>query len=190
MDAGLAAVLGALAGAVATTGAAFATGWSAREQAKIAARGEHRRQRRDARHTVYEEFIATVGEQMAHAAPLFEEDPPEDGDELGRHFQSSGVRDTTSLLGDCYRLHNNVMKTLTKVQLAGPKDVTTTARRVCNHSFALATSLASIVGTPYRVDFLRTAFQHANDRLQKLDMAVDAFIEAAQTALDDDGTMS
>jgi hypothetical protein len=62
MDAGLAAVLGALAGAVATTGAAFATGWATREQAKIAARGEHRRQRRDARHGVYKEFISTASE--------------------------------------------------------------------------------------------------------------------------------
>ncbi|MET9515050.1 hypothetical protein [Streptomyces sp. NPDC002994] len=188
MDAGLAAVLGALAGASATTGAAFATGWATREQAKIAARAEHRRQRRDSRHAVYEEFIATVREQMAHAAPLFEEGPPEDQDELDRHFQSSGVRDADSLLTESYRLHANVMKVLTRVQLAGPKSATTTAKSVCNRSFALLSSLASLTGRLPRRDVLREAFRQAEDRLRKLDMAVDAFIEAAQAALDDDGT--
>ncbi|MCZ4606274.1 hypothetical protein O3S80_21455 [Streptomyces sp. Lzd4kr] len=188
MDSGLAAVLGALAGAVATTGAALATGRATREQAKIAARAEHRRQRRDARHEVYEEFIATVREQMSHAARLFEESPPEDQDELDRHFQSSGVRDAASLLEDAYRLHTNVLNVLTRVQLAGPKDVTKTAKSVCDRSFALTTSLASIVGTPYRRDTLRAAFRHAGDRGLKLDMTLDAFIDAAQAALDDDGT--
>ncbi|MGW7548452.1 hypothetical protein ACWGKQ_46160 [Streptomyces sp. NPDC054770] len=58
MDAGLAAVLGALAGAVATTGAAFAAGWSAREQAKFAARAEHKRQRREPREKAYKAFLS------------------------------------------------------------------------------------------------------------------------------------
>ncbi|MEU7048152.1 hypothetical protein [Streptomyces eurythermus] len=188
MDAGLAAVLGALAGAVATTAAALATGWSAREQAKITARGEHRRQRRDARQAVYEEFIATVREQMAHASPLFEESPPEDQEELDRHLQSSGVRDSASLLTDAYRLHTDVLKVLTRVQLAGPKDVTTTAKSVCNRSFALTSSLASLISTPRERDALRRSFRQVEERLLKLDMGLDAFIDAAQAALDDDGT--
>ncbi|MFI2375632.1 hypothetical protein ACH5AO_11260 [Streptomyces sp. NPDC018964] len=183
----MAAVLGALAGAVATTAAALATGWSAREQAKITARGEHRRQRRDARQAVYEEFIAAVREQLNHAAPLFEESPPEDQEEFDRHFRSSGVAYET-LVEDAYRLHINVMTVLTRVQLAGPEDITKIAKTVSNRSLALTSSVASLISTPRRRDSLRQAFKSAGDRGQKLDLAVDAFIDAAQEALDDDGT--
>ncbi|GAA3856473.1 hypothetical protein GCM10023084_07900 [Streptomyces lacrimifluminis] len=60
MDAGLAAVCGALAGAAATTGAAFATGWAQREAARITARVEHRKDRRQPRYEAYRQFIDAV----------------------------------------------------------------------------------------------------------------------------------
>lgn len=60
MDAGLAAVCGALAGSIATTGAAFVAGWWQRENARLQARSEHVRQRRQPREAVYSEFVSQV----------------------------------------------------------------------------------------------------------------------------------
>lgn len=51
-------MLGALAGSVATIGAALATGWAQREGARITARSEHRRQRLEPRTAIYKEFIS------------------------------------------------------------------------------------------------------------------------------------
>ncbi|MFD6477759.1 hypothetical protein ACFWEH_30110 [Streptomyces anulatus] len=60
MDAGLAAVCGALAGAVGTAAAAFTTGLAQREAARITARMEHRKDRRQPRYDAYREFIDAV----------------------------------------------------------------------------------------------------------------------------------
>ncbi|MEU8619939.1 hypothetical protein [Streptomyces sp. NPDC048623] len=60
MDAGLAAVLGALAGAVATTGAAVAAGWAQREVARITARSQHRKERLQSRQSHYREFASAA----------------------------------------------------------------------------------------------------------------------------------
>ncbi|MFD3931749.1 hypothetical protein [Streptomyces sp. NPDC058614] len=60
MDAGLAAVLGALAGSVATIAAAWAGSWSQREAAKIASRTEHHRQALDHRRQVYRPFAMSA----------------------------------------------------------------------------------------------------------------------------------
>ncbi|MEV8627533.1 hypothetical protein [Streptomyces sp. NPDC051079] len=60
MDAGLAAVCGALAGAVATTGAALSTGWAQREAARIAARSQHRKERIQSRQSHYREFVSSA----------------------------------------------------------------------------------------------------------------------------------
>jgi hypothetical protein len=57
MDAGLAAVLGALAGSMATIGAAFATGWAQREGTRITARAAHVKDRRQPRHDAYRALI-------------------------------------------------------------------------------------------------------------------------------------
>ncbi|MFF7051077.1 hypothetical protein ACFY94_22225 [Streptomyces griseorubiginosus] len=70
MDAGLAAVLGALAGAAGTTGAAFAASWATREQARIAARSEHRRQRREPRLEIYKNFIQSANSVADHLRTL------------------------------------------------------------------------------------------------------------------------
>lgn len=56
MDAGLAAVLGAVAGAVAT----FVTGRTSRDQAQFAAKVEHVRQRREGRELAYRGFVSAA----------------------------------------------------------------------------------------------------------------------------------
>ncbi|MGW8884743.1 hypothetical protein [Streptomyces sp. NPDC055749] len=57
MDAGLAAVLGALAGATGAVGAGLVTGVSQWKTAKFGARAEHTRQRREFRQASYRKFI-------------------------------------------------------------------------------------------------------------------------------------
>ncbi|WP_128380239.1 hypothetical protein [Streptomyces cavernae] len=86
MDAGLAAVLGAVAGALATTGAALATGWAMREQAKITARAEHRRQRREPRSDIYKRFIDAARDMEHHTRPGSLIDQPEDDPEVMDHY--------------------------------------------------------------------------------------------------------
>ncbi|MGA5566775.1 hypothetical protein ACPCUV_37185 [Streptomyces platensis] len=60
MDAGLAAVLGALAGAVATVAATLVTGRMSRDQAEFAAKVEHVRQRREGRELAYRGFVSAA----------------------------------------------------------------------------------------------------------------------------------
>ncbi|MYQ90741.1 hypothetical protein GTY20_05015 [Streptomyces sp. SID4946] len=57
MDAGLAGVLGALAGSVSAAGVAFIGGWYTREVAQIGARSEHLKERWDTREARYKNFL-------------------------------------------------------------------------------------------------------------------------------------
>ncbi|MCX4865703.1 MULTISPECIES: hypothetical protein [unclassified Streptomyces] len=66
MDAGLAAVFGALAGSAGTIGAAFATGWAQRSATRITVRAEHVRQRNQPRREAYIEFMTIAREAMEH----------------------------------------------------------------------------------------------------------------------------
>ncbi|MFI9247148.1 hypothetical protein ACIGXF_32275 [Streptomyces sp. NPDC053086] len=61
MDAGLAAVLGAVTGAVSTLLASVVTGWSQRAGTRITVRAEHRRDVREVRRTAYRGFLAAAG---------------------------------------------------------------------------------------------------------------------------------
>ncbi|WP_189588949.1 hypothetical protein [Streptomyces massasporeus] len=191
MDAGLAAVLGALAGAVATTGAAFATGWSAREQAKIAARAEHRRQRRDARQAVYEEFIDAARTHAAHATHLSIGPMPQNEEEFRQLVREGGNQETDSLIMESYTLHGKIEKILTRVQLAGgPADIGAAAKSVCNSSFAVMGSMAALPSErrfPGR-EALAEVLREIHERQMRLDEVIDRFVEAASVALDDDGT--
>lgn len=119
MDAGLAAVLGALAGSVATIGAALATGWSQREGARIAARSEHRRERREPRHEVYRQFIAEanhMGQQAAVYCTL--------GAALRPDYYTEA---RTQRVHEMTRL---IQSKATESALAGPKDVTESALKI------------------------------------------------------------
>ncbi|MER5749203.1 hypothetical protein [Streptomyces sp. NPDC002088] len=62
MNAVLATLLGTLAGAAATIGAALATGWAQREGVRIAARSEFRKDRRQPRHETYKAFMEIATE--------------------------------------------------------------------------------------------------------------------------------
>ncbi|MFF1845241.1 hypothetical protein ACFVW9_26530 [Streptomyces sp. NPDC058217] len=65
MDAGLAAIGGAIVGTFATLGASLAAGWFQREGVRITARSEHRKQRHSAQESAYREFIKAATETIA-----------------------------------------------------------------------------------------------------------------------------
>ncbi|MEU5268062.1 hypothetical protein AB0G77_05815 [Streptomyces hygroscopicus] len=188
MDAGVAAVLGALAGAVATTGAALATGWSAREQAKITARGEHRRQRRDSRQAVYEEFITTASAQEAHAARFFLAPVPTDEQGLDLALRGSGNADTETLWNESHRLWIELLKLSIRVKLAGPQMMSEAASAVCDCSHDVMDATMTVSHGLIGGDSISVRFEKGRERWVKLDNAIDDFIDKARISLDDDGT--
>ncbi|MGP3999603.1 hypothetical protein [Streptomyces sp. 8N706] len=188
MDAGVAAVLGALAGAVATTGAALATGWAAQEQAKITARGEHRRQRRDSRQVVYEEFITTASAQEAHAARFFLAPVPTDEEGLNLALRGSRNADIEALWNESHRLWTELLKLSTRVKLAGPGMMSQAASTVCDCSHDVMDSTMTVDNGLIGGDPISVRFEKGRERWMKLDNAIDDFIEKARISLDDDGT--
>lgn len=170
MDAGLAAVCGALAGSVATIGAALATGWSSREQAKIAARAEHRRQRRDARQATYEAYIAA-----ARATHEFMKSLSDEPEELTR-------QEARAVMKEMDTQH-------VRVHLAGPEAIHDAAFEVakaggsCFHAISrfIAIDGESLQDRVPIYMSLDTAAVDLRETLWR-------FIEASHNALDDDGT--
>ncbi|MDO0931318.1 hypothetical protein QQY66_06340 [Streptomyces sp. DG2A-72] len=180
MDAGLAAVLGALAGAVATTGAAVATGWAAREQAKIAARGEHRRQRRDARQAVYEEFIELTEVLTDRVIKISDLSAPT--------FDQIHAAEA-----DVWASWEGVRGVFTKVRLAGPDYVSQAAVEVRKSCTLVAVRMTAVkkCSSPDSRDPEELAgvkWVALTESLTQLIVEHGAFIGIAQVALDDDGT--
>ncbi|WP_405609036.1 hypothetical protein [Streptomyces sp. NBC_00076] len=185
MDAGLAAVLGALAGAVATTGAAFATGWSTREQAKIAARAEHRRQRRDARQVAYEELINAMV-TLAQAVVSV-------GLGVTAQQKQASLQEQAIFLPDMNEMklfEETIRKTATKVTLAGPASMSERVEGVRKIARSIMVNLLRIKmsvehpGIPEHKNGWRLV---EADRIVLYQMIED-FSRDAQAALDDDGT--
>jgi hypothetical protein len=192
MDAGLAAVLGALAGAVATTGAAFATGWSAREQAKITARAEHLLQRRDARQAVYQEFIAAAQAHEDLTKVLLLPTPEDFADVERLRLLPQGM-DLETLASESKALHRNLRQIATRVQLAGPKEVSNAVESVVKSSNEVVGSLgvmplpADVLGGQ-TLWTLSEKWREGCTRFVNFSSAIDELIEIARLALDDDGT--
>lgn len=182
-------MLGALAGSVATIGAALATGWSARAQAKMVARAEHLRQRRDARQAVYEEFIAAA-EAHSDLAKILLAPTPEDLNDLERlHILPQGMN-FFGVIEESKSLHENVAKISTRVQLAGPKEVSAAAFIVDEKSREVRASFGTM---HMSADALggRSLSERWSDgcmRFVRFSGAVSDFTEKARLALDDDGT--
>jgi hypothetical protein len=189
MDAGLAAVLGALAGSVATIGAALATGWSAREQAKMGARAEHLRQRRDARQAVYEEFI-DAAQEHANWTKILLAPAPEDFDDLERLNILPPGMDLATVISESKSLHEKVKRVSTRVQIAGPKEVSAAAVMVCDKSGEVFGSLG-VTAVTRNYPGARTLSQKWQDgcaRYVAFSGARSDFTEKARLALDNDGT--
>ncbi|MFD7565802.1 hypothetical protein ACFV7O_21665 [Streptomyces tendae] len=184
MDAGLAAVLGALAGSVATIGAALATGWAQREGARITARSEHRRERREPRHTAYREMIEaatslrdmTVQYELFDASEISSDVHLREQDILGLHAKQALVR-----------------KRAIEVALVGPAPVGEVAMRVAsvsNHLFLFVTALSGFLNAPEPIDDHTWSYslRKAESLSKEYGQEVDQLISLAQAALDDDGS--
>ncbi|MFF3774321.1 hypothetical protein [Streptomyces sp. NPDC002232] len=184
MDAGLAAVLGALAGSVATIGAAMTTGWAQREGVRITARAEHRKERREPRHGAYRDFIAVASRMNDHVAILtvsYESFPSERIDE--------------AFSARCEEAADAVKEKWVEVALAGPKGIAETASKLERLGNALA---FRVMGLRQYLSGERTASEDTlrgiRDRIAteaaEFEQALDQFVFRAQAALDDDGSVS
>ncbi|WP_406740157.1 hypothetical protein [Streptomyces atratus] len=98
MNAVLATLLGTLAGAIATIGAATATGWAQREGARIAARANHRTERRQPRHDAYAAVLkAAMAIRERVDLESYEDTSPEEEERLMEGISNGWLE--LSLLG-------------------------------------------------------------------------------------------
>ncbi|MEU7581012.1 hypothetical protein AB0B50_25805 [Streptomyces sp. NPDC041068] len=182
MDAGLAAVLGALAGGIGTTLAGMAAGWASREQARITARAEHRRLRQGPREGAYTAFIGAAGALRDHAIPMF--------------FGVEEILDrpplTEEFLREAPKHMQAVVTAWLTVTLAGPRSVQGAASDIYDCSMELTSHGAAIyslaesgVGEEH-IDRIQLEAHH---RIVKLNNLLGTFTELAQQVLDDDGTI-
>ncbi|MEU0339412.1 hypothetical protein ABZ092_10585 [Streptomyces bobili] len=191
MDAGLAAVLGALAGAVGTTMAGMATGWASREQAKITARSEHLRQRREPRQVAYGDLLRAAAALRDHMMPMYGL-PPEEVQvarpELNGEFCNQGQ--TLALA---------IRESWLNVVLAGPVSLAEGAEAVehaasrlslyCQLHEALVTIATAGVGGDVVTDRnTLTGYREARSAFLELSERLAEFMRLCQPVLDDDGT--
>ncbi len=178
----MAAVLGALAGSVATIGAAIATGWAQREGARISARAEHRRERRGPRQEIYKEFISVASVFRAESGRFtYREIIP---DVIDRARVDS-LNEAAKTMKDC----------ALSVALAGPRRVSQEAIKIERMSRDLVTLVL----------ILKQVMEHSGEGRQRLersyrkrtvvaarkvDKTIEGFVLRAQAALDDDGSVS
>ncbi|MFF3140693.1 hypothetical protein ACFVRU_02880 [Streptomyces sp. NPDC057927] len=183
MDSGIAAVLGALAGSVATIGAAMATGWAQREGARIAARSEHRRERRGPRHAVYRDLLeaATTFHGIVGHYEFFDAEVPDD-----LHLQEENI---AGLL----QKQAAVKKTAIEVALAGPKEVGEAAMKLATWSDDLSMYVSALTALgdarePADQRTWRFTTKRATNASKQYARALEEFVPRAQAALDDDGS--
>ncbi|MFD5519095.1 hypothetical protein [Streptomyces sp. NPDC127066] len=182
MDSGIAAVLGALAGSVATIGAALATGWAQREGARIAARSEHRRERREPRHAVYRDLMEAAT-TFHHRIAIYK-------------YADVGMREDLQLrVEDIPALRQNkerVNKSAIEVALVGPKGVSEASMKLSKWSEEAYTYVSALTDLhPSQAadeQIWRFTTQGAADATKRCGHALEEFALLAQAALDDDGS--
>lgn len=161
MDAGLAAISGALAAAVATVGAAFAAGWAQREGVQLTIRAEDRK---DLRLPRFEAYLSL----LTHATNL-------------RRLAAQGVTDESTVLDAMQAEVDAIEKLWPTVALRGPADVATHAEEINNGAQSLYAfyrmAVEGTAGKPARE--ARTL----NALLNVLKESTDSFKSSAQKAL-------
>lgn len=161
MDAGLAAVCGALAGSLSTICAALATGRAQRESAEITARADHRKSRREPREVAYRRFISSVG--VLRDWEYYDDESNQD-DEL-------------------HPLVVNIRDAWTEVLLAGPKNVNDPSGNLMDACVAFRIKVRERAQSNFQTPRTWVVDARRDIRLRLTD-----FVEAAQVALDDDGS--
>lgn len=174
MDAGLAAVLGALAGSVSTIGASIATSRAQREEARIAARASNRQQLRAPRENAYRAFIES-SMALLNQTDIFRSDPTA----------------TDHVTPELSELVDGLAKTVTEkwldVALAGPPTAEQAARAIMKtagdvHIYVRITSRS---GRP--IEF-RSPISRARNHVLRLGREIDKFVLIAERSLNDDGS--
>lgn len=161
MDAGLAAVCGALAGSLGTIGAALATGRAQRAGAEIAARAEHRKARREPREAAYKKYATSVAVLMDWE---YYDDEPNQDDEL-------------------HPILLDIRQAWTDVLFAGPKRVTAPADHLMDACVAFRVAVRERALTDFDSPMAWVA-----DARRDIRVCLGLFVDAAQRALDDDGS--
>ncbi|WP_164274356.1 hypothetical protein [Streptomyces rubrogriseus] len=183
MDAGLAAVCGALAGALGAVGAAWATSRAQWKSARLTVRAEHLRQRHDNRAAHYKTLLSAVSDLQGalNGGSYFP------GNELHRFTE-----EYCDAVETCVKKLRDAVE---NVALFGPREPRDLAIRIFRTAeitmwavFELGSiNSASGVTYPEPEDVRRslTTVRSGKDNLSEL---LDAFSESARVALDDDGT--
>jgi hypothetical protein len=189
VDAGTAAILGAVVGALGTGGAATLTGlWNSRitqrqveaqeRQSHRQLRFEHLRDRREPRSKTYGDFLAqaravhrtALGIESGHHRSVDDPEPPST-DDLRREF---------------FKLDELVAR----VQVEGPHSMVQPAREVVDAAYRLVEPLHDLTQTWNNDERTRRAVNNLTHALEGYRTAIDSFAEAARLALDDDGSNS
>ncbi|MEU2901116.1 hypothetical protein ACWC4E_33925 [Streptomyces sp. NPDC001273] len=168
MDAGLAAVLGAMAGSLGAIGAAFATRSGMRQQSLINARAEHQRHRRESRQAAYEAFAVA-----ADAVDSFYYAQIRESDNLSNFDMQTALEVRRAL--ELARL---------RVTLAGPASLADISQDVWLQLANLqhvAIHLSRSGGTQRERQSFTTALNDLRGKISK-------YMSSAQSALDQDGT--
>lgn len=161
MDAGLAAVCGALAGSLGTIGAALASGRAQRAGAEIVARAEHRKSRREPREAAYKGYVAAVSKVLDWE---YYDDEPNQDDEL-------------------HPLLVNIREAWTEVMFAGPSKVKTSAESLIDACVAFRIAVRERAESDFQTPMTWVA-----DARREIRICLSLFVDAAQIALDDDGS--
>ncbi|MFK0279956.1 hypothetical protein ACIQVL_05705 [Streptomyces sp. NPDC090499] len=179
MDQGLSAVLGALVGASSALGAAWVTARTQMNSARIAAKAEHQRQRRESRLSAYKEFINAYDEFQQTTIPVL--------------FMSGPSREFFNRA-----LENSVGESLLRIKaawldvaLAGPKEVSRKADAllsVARVALARVHEICAIYSED--PDYDEGALQGFWESLSEIynTGSIRDFTVAAQAVLDDDGS--
>ncbi|MGW0633583.1 hypothetical protein [Streptomyces sp. NPDC002758] len=188
MDAGLAAVLGAVAGAIGTSLAGVSTGWASQQQAKIAARSAHQLERRQSRETAYRAFMRAADTLHEHVAPMVSSWGMAEGFVIRRTPNQDFCDEAAA--------HGGVLRDAwLEVSLLGPSSVLDPAVSVlelgkdvfggCSLVFML--SHIDLSEEPEMRDEIAYAQQRTRDATSQFGKKIQEFGKSAQRALDDDG---
>lgn len=159
-------MLGALAGALATTGAALVAGWASREQARISARVEYRKLLAEPRREAYRRFVEAATAYLEHLEKLT----------ATRRVDSAFVQEAMGLT-------RPVREAWASVALAGPDSASDCAGDFRKECARHAQSLSPYLGAGQPAE----RWREASAAYPELWSQLDAFIAQVQAALDDHG---
>ncbi|MEU7642064.1 hypothetical protein AB0C11_39630 [Streptomyces sp. NPDC039016] len=180
MDAGIAAVCGAIAGSFGTVAAALATGWAQREGARITARAAHVKDQRQPRYDAYKELLRS-GRDLALLPPsgAVDDDMADCATELIGRIDDAGLEVVLlgpasvidiclKLLSEAHELHHKIKSCAATGNLPGATDETDDP----NTPYAHYVRLLDVVDA----------------RSHDLSVTLDGFAVLAQRAIGNDGS--